>query len=110
MGVLLDRTGSVGMGFGRTVILMADLIYRDELIKEIRRTPNFGKDWDKALCEAIVKDAPTVDAVEVVRCKDCKHRNGYECNHIMLGNTKCGVTDDWFCADGKPKDGDHHDQ
>lgn len=46
------------------------------------------------------------DLVPVVRCKDCKHRNGYECNHIMLGNTKCGVTDDWFCADGERKDGE----
>lgn len=51
------------------------------------------------VCDIIY--APTVDAVEVVRCKDCKHRDKYECNHIMLGGTKCGVTDDWFCADGE---------
>ena len=24
----------------------------------------------------VIDDAPTVDAVEVVRCKDCKHYNG----------------------------------
>ena len=44
------------------------------------------------------------DAVPVVRCKDCKHRDHYECNNIMLGKTRCGVTDDWFCADGERKD------
>lgn len=41
------------------------------------------------------------DIVEVVRCKDCKHRQQYDCNNITLGGTKCGVTDDWFCADGE---------
>ena len=41
---------------------------------------------------------------EIVRCRDCKHRDEYECNHIMLGGTKCGVTDDWFCADGERKE------
>ena len=51
---------------------------------------------------------PTESVTELVRCKDCKHRNGYECNHIMLGNTKCGVKDDWFCADGERKDGDNN--
>lgn len=26
-----------------------------------------------------VKRAPTIDAVPVIRCKDCKHRGGYNC-------------------------------
>ena len=46
---------------------------------------------------------------ETVRCKDCKYRTKqicnniefWECNHIRYGLTKCGVTDDWFCADGE---------
>lgn len=50
---------------------------------------------------------------ELVRCKDCKHRTKrvcdkiefYECDHIGYQQTKCGVTDDWFCADGERKDG-----
>lgn len=45
-----------------------------------------------------------VDAVPIVRCKECKHRNRYECDRIRLGETKCGVTDDWFCADGERKE------
>lgn len=47
---------------------------------------------------------PTIDAVPVIRCKDCKNRNRYECDRIRLGETKCGVTDDWFCADGERKE------
>ena len=46
----------------------------------------------------------TADMVEVAWCKDCKHRDKYECNHIVLGGTKCGVTDDWFCADGERRE------
>ena len=49
---------------------------------------------------------PTIEAVPVVWCKDCIHREQYDCNHIMLGNTKCGVTDDWFCADGERREED----
>ncbi len=47
-----------------------------------------------------LNDMPTVDAVPVVRCKDCKYFKTLLCqnedNH-----------DDWFCADGERKDGDN---
>ena len=46
-----------------------------------------------------VDEQPTVDAVEVLRCKDCKYFKTPLCqiedNH-----------DNWFCADGERKDGD----
>lgn len=50
---------------------------------------------------------------ELVRCKDCKHRTRrvcnnlefWECNHLRYEIAKCGVTDDWFCADGERKEG-----
>lgn len=57
-------------------------------------------------CRKMIGHAkPTVDAVPVVRCKDCKHcyaegfvnvRNVCE-KHYDFGN----VDDDWFCADGE---------
>ena len=28
--------------------------------------------------KGVIDDAPTIDAVEVVRCKDCKHHELYE--------------------------------
>ena len=43
-----------------------------------------------------IEDAPAVDAVEVVRCKDCKH---YMTIHCTCDG--CCVSDYWFCADGE---------
>ena len=40
--------------------------------------------------------APTVDAVEVVRCKDCKYFKTRLCENE-------DNYDDWFCADGERK-------
>jgi hypothetical protein len=45
-----------------------------------------------------IKDAPTVDAVPVVRCKDCKH---YMTIHCTCDG--CCISDDWYCADGERK-------
>ena len=65
----------------------------------------WGREWDKSLAEAIIKDAPTIDAVEVVRCKDCKfyqpfdpHRK-YDCNRGLLG-----VMGDDYCSYGERKE------
>ena len=35
----------------------------------------WGKDWDKALAETIIRDAPSID---IVRCGECKHWRTYE--------------------------------
>ena len=51
-----------------------------------------------------IETAPTVDAVPVVRCKDCKHyKDGFCYNPNTYDDEKtCGNTaKDWFCADGK---------
>ena len=53
-----------------------------------------------------LKEAPTVDAVEVVRCKDCKHRyNGKDCTHPLFLSYSWGairkVKDDDFCSYGE---------
>lgn len=56
----------------------------------------------EALKEAIGR-VPTVDAVEVVRCKDCIHywnRNGVCDAHIDL----IDVDDDCYCSWGERKD------
>lgn len=51
----------------------------------------------------LIREAPTVDAVEVVRCKDCKH---YWKNVNTPGYSgKCTtVNDDDFCSHGERKD------
>ena len=45
----------------------------------------------------ILQEAPTVDAVEIVRCKDCKYFKTRLCENE-------DNYDDWFCADGERKD------
>ena len=34
-----------------------------------------GEEHDGVTLQSIIKKMPTIDAVEVVRCKDCKHRD-----------------------------------
>lgn len=50
---------------------------------------------------------PTVDAVEVVRCKDCEHRylnkHGETCCEIWAHNRDTVVIDYDFCSYGKRK-------
>ena len=47
--------------------------------------------------------SPTIDAVPVVRCKDCKHRSKYKSCLADNPLHKWYVSDDWFCADGERK-------
>ena len=94
---------------------MARLIDADERISEIKKLycdgcDNYGGDKcracrvDDAMC--LIDDSTAVDAVEVVRCKDCKH--------IMFsdfyGECKLGVfgivMPNDFCSYGERKDGD----
>lgn len=59
-------------------------------------------DGVQSMLEAI-DSAPTVDAVEVVRCKDCEY--SYEsigyiiCSHGVC--CECIVQPDFYCAEGK---------
>ena len=62
------------------------------------------------ICLAI-QNAPTVDAVPVVRCRDCKyfmeHNDGQggNCNHLDYdGEYEFSVAGDWFCADGERRE------
>lgn len=79
-----------------------------ETLGEIRAKYNFWNEKERPYYEALSEAIRVLSAqkdkchyAKIVRCGECKHREQYECNHIMLGETKCGVTDDWFCADGE---------
>ena len=45
-----------------------------------------------------IKEQSTIDAVEVVRCKDCMYFKTRLCENE-------DNYDDWFCADGERKEG-----
>lgn len=67
---------------------------------------------DKLTIIEQINEAPTVDAVEVVRCKDCKHWNSETgfCNmnsHFSMDGLDWDMfNDDDFCSYGERKDGD----
>ena len=42
-----------------------------------------------------IAEAPTVDAVEVVRCGQCKHFGTHKCTSDDTG---------WYCADGERRE------
>ena len=73
------------------------------------------------VCEFLADDAPTVDAVEVVRCKDCKHKtvtsDGMVCecalptktmkDYYIYGSTILArVEPDAFCSYGERREGE----
>ena len=63
---------------------------------------------DCVFCNAI-NDAPTVDAVGVVRCQDCKHCDDTsipEYKHCFLNDRT--VQSDDFCSFGERKEGNGH--
>ena len=68
-----------------------------------------GEFWDEAVLASDIKNAPTVDAVPVVRCKDCKH---YEIHKpkVLENCERNGylipMKPDDFCSHGERKDGD----
>ena len=61
----------------------------------------------------ILREAPTVDAVEVVRCRDCKHRGTDYCIFHIKGEPAdeelLRKLDNDFCSYGERKDGDGND-
>lgn len=69
------------------------------------RACDIGDTIDYFLDEAI---SPTVDAIPVVRCKDCKwntgHRKGIYVQFVTCYKTGSPHKEDWFCADGEMKE------
>lgn len=86
---------------------MNDLIDRNKLIRKAQRVA--VEAWKMKMTAPIettlnqfidwVKEAPTIDAVEVVRCKDCKYRKAC-CR-------PCYKSADSYCSDGERKETDH---
>lgn len=56
----------------------------------------------KRIMEGVIDKQPTVDAVQVVRCRECKYWE--EESKFCLNKEGCygsETTADWFCADGE---------
>ena len=83
------------------------LIDANALIKEANTDGAYGYVDAKQIA-----DAPTIDAVEVVRCRDCKHWDAetWFCdNHSTFDHHGLDwnmFSEDDFCSYGERKDGD----
>ena len=56
----------------------------------------------------MIKTAPTVDAVEVVRCRECKYCDpeNHHCDHYMGTAAPLRRKPDDFCSYGEREEGD----
>lgn len=82
---------------------MARLIDADALLAEYDRVYIGAPGGARAL----IANAPTVDAVEAVRCKDCKHDGLTECPLCYIEQqTLCFTNHDpeFYCGKGERKD------
>lgn len=82
---------------------MADLIDRKELLAKY----DYYHEGEPGKARKLIEAAPSVDAVEVVRCKDCgRGKRGVD--NIVLCNHPSGkrilVTAYGFCSSGERKE------
>lgn len=90
-----------------------DLIDRNTLLDNLRLLAKYQPEYKASTILGVcltIKARPAVDAVEVVRCKNCKHYENGVCGHItciMDGyyrNTFEVKTPDDFCSIGERLD------
>lgn len=81
---------------------MADLIDRhkaiEQAVNESQSEGAYGYLDTKSIVD-MLEGLPTIDAVEVVRCKDCVYRRGDACDYADFW-----LQDDYFCSEGVRKE------
>lgn len=100
------------------------LIKADALIAQFHRDAmrlgGLEEPWDLSAIETEIESAPTIDAVPVVRCKDCKHSRGLNekerlcvCDNALICKNSEAHVDGWnpmwpddFCSYGEKKEAD----
>ena len=62
---------------------------------------SYERGWNDAI-DAIVENQPTIDAVSVVRCRDCKHKRMVMKSGCLGCDIQCCLHPyDWYCPDGE---------
>ena len=91
-----------------------DLISQDVLLAEFRKQAEKCENFHISAIETEIESAHAVDAVEVVRCKECKKRvidmnkEKYECGlleYACYDTPAFYCKDNDFCSYGERKDG-----
>lgn len=79
------------------------LIDANQLMAEIKTLPMMSN-WGEAFMPDLIKRQPIVDAVEIVRCKDCRYNRDDSVFHSCKRNvTHYPNNPEFFCAYGKGK-------
>lgn len=89
-----------------------DLAFAEMRFSTVGKLKHWGDREDWCLhgeeIEELIESAPTIDAVPVVRCKDCEY--SYDeisylcCSHGVC--VDCEVPPNFYCAEGKRKEPD----
>ena len=111
-------------------LIDADKLYKEledirmDYIDEVSMSSKFAADVIETVQDEYLRKSPTVDAVEVVRCKECRFAKPYErmdgktgyycqfCGHSFKYGTNCErlynpiKESDDFCSYGERKEGD----
>ena len=90
------------------------LIDSDELKKQLKKLPIMSN-WGEAFIPQLIDEQPTIDAVPVVRCSQCKHLNIVNDPKLYAHCPKTNTvflpfdldTRIHFCSLGQRKEADH---
>lgn len=88
---------------------MSEYIERKAVINKVNEIPAHFDNGDIRygieLAIQTIKDTPTADVVEVVRCKDCRHYVAEYCTRDIKSRTNMFyMRADDFCSYGERKD------
>lgn len=82
-----------------------ELIRKDAIMSHIEvEAERWGEEYDAWQILGDIEDFPTIDAVEVVRCRDCKHKDDENGFCKGRGWPMQLAPDDGFCDKGKRRD------
>ena len=79
-----------------------DMIY-DEVEKQYKGATGIERNCNRNFLNLICH-APTIDAVPVVRCRECKYHKPID---YCTKHKQTGWFDDDFCSRGQSKEADH---
>lgn len=86
-------------------LIDADALDIGKANPDVFKMPEYAEGWNAAI--KIINEAPTIDAIPVVRCKDCVKRGTNDCGFCSVD--AIGYIDHWeidtdFCSLGKRKE------
>ena len=90
---------------------------KDDILKSAVMIDDRGIQTGYEIAIELIKRQPTIDAVPVIRCKDCRYYEVYERKYDGSADKRfkpsictrayeyaVAKAPNWFCADAEPKD------